>query len=263
MIVYLDLIFFMNFIYDFLLLITVSSVLKRKRKIIYHFISAFVGALSVFLLFLNINNIILFLLKILISIIMCLVSFNYISLKYTLNNLLYLYMSSTILAGFLYLLNVEFSYDHLGIIFIFKGLSINAIILIIIAPISLLYYCACSKKLSLTYKLYYRIEIVFDEEVIKCLALFDSGNSLKDPITKKSIIIVNKKKLLKVYNIRDPIYVPYQTINNNTLMECFKPDYIIINNQKTTNYLVGSIKYKFKDGVDALLNVKLMEDGYV
>ena len=33
--------------------------------------------------------------------------------KYTINNLIYLYMTSIILGGFLYLLNVEFSYKHI------------------------------------------------------------------------------------------------------------------------------------------------------
>ena len=46
MIVYLDLIFFMNFFYDLLLLMTVSVVLKRNRKVVYHIISAVFGASS-------------------------------------------------------------------------------------------------------------------------------------------------------------------------------------------------------------------------
>ena len=60
MIIYLDLIFFINFAYDFLLLLTVAMTLKRKVKIIRIIIASLIGAFSIFLLFLNINEIIAF-----------------------------------------------------------------------------------------------------------------------------------------------------------------------------------------------------------
>ena len=189
--IYVDLIFFINFFYDFLLLLTIDIVLKRKRHIKWHLLSAFFGAMSIFLLFLKINNILLFLLKILTSVVMSLISFRFISLKYTINNLAYLYMTSVILAGFLYFLNLQFSLEHKGLIFFFDGVSINYVALIIIAPIILLWYIKSSKKLKNTYNLYYPLEVYFYDKCIKCLALFDSGNRLKDPVSKKAVIIID------------------------------------------------------------------------
>ena len=261
--VYVDLIFFINFFYDFLLLLTVDIVLKRKRHIKWHLLSAFFGALSIFLLFLKINNTILLLLKILTSIIMSLVSFKFISLKYTLNNLAYLYMTSVILAGFLYYLSLQFSLEHSGLIFFFDGMSINYVVLIIIAPIILYWYINSSKKMKNTYNLYYPLEVHFQNRSIKCLSLFDSGNRLKDPVSKKAVIIVDSKFLKDIYHLYNPIYVKYQTISDEGLMKCFKPSYIVINNKKIYNYLIGESKTKLKDGVGAILNIKLMEDNYV
>ena len=146
MTIYLDLIFFLNFFYDFLLLLTVSLILKRKRRITWHLLSALIGTLSIFLLFIKINTIILFILKVIISIIMCLISFKYVSITYTLNNLAYLYMCSIILAGFLYFLNIQMSFDHQGLIFIFKGISPNYVLLLIISPIILTFYYISTKK---------------------------------------------------------------------------------------------------------------------
>ena len=83
MTVYIDLVSIINFIYDFLILLTVSFTLKRNRKIYYYILSSLIGVLSIFLLFLKINNIVLFLLKILISVIMVIVAFGYKSIKYT------------------------------------------------------------------------------------------------------------------------------------------------------------------------------------
>ena len=263
MTIYVDLIFFINFAYDFLLLLTVSIILKRRRKLRYYTLAAIFGALSIFLLFININNILLFLLKVLVSIIMCLIAFGFVSSNYLVNNLIYLYMTSTILAGFLYFLSNELSYKHEGLIFFFKGLSVNYVLLLIIAPIILGVYIYTSKKMKSTYNQYYHIEIVFDDIHIKALSLLDTGNHLIDPITKKGVIIVNKKVLKDVYNIRSPVFVIYKTIREEGLMRCFKPSYILLNNKKIYNYLIGESLTKFADGVDCLLNVKLMEDNYV
>ena len=263
MIIYLDLIFFINFAYDFLLLLPVAMTLKRKVKIIRIIIASLIGAFSIFLLFLNINEIIAFIFKILISIIMCFISFKYISIKYTLYNIFYLYMSSFILGGFLYFLNNELSYYHVGIVFVNKNISVNYIALLIIGPIILYFYYKSNKKLKNTYSDYYKIKIVFDNIEISCISFYDNGNNLVDPITKKGVIIINSNLLKKIYNIRNPVYVPFKTIEGTSLLKCFKPSYIILNNHKIYNYLIGESKIKLKDGIDCILNKKLKEDNYV
>ncbi|MBE6148063.1 MAG: hypothetical protein E7167_00925 [Firmicutes bacterium] len=263
MTIYVDLIFFINFAYDFLLLLTVGIVLKRKVRIYRHLLSALIGGISIFLLFLPWNSFLLFIIKIITSLVMCLISFKFISVTYTFNNLCYLYMCSIILAGFLYFLDLELSYAHEGLIFFFNGVSINYILLLILAPIVLYYYVYSSKKLKNTYNFYYHLDIYFDKLHIKCLALFDNGNSLKDLVTGKAVIIVNKKLLKGISHIRDPVYIPYNTIAGTGLMKCYKPSYIVLNNQKIYDYLIGESKYKFSDGVECILNVKLMEDKYV
>lgn len=253
MIVYLDLIFFMNFFYDFLLLLSVSIILKRNVKIWRHLISSLIGGLSIFLLFININDTILFLLKIIVSIIMVLISFKYVSFRYTLNNILYLYMVSTILAGFLYLLNSTFSLDHKGIIFFTNGYSINYICLLIISPIILYFYIKLTKNLKDKYNNYYKITIAFDEN-IESVAFFDNGNNLKDPISLKPVIIVSNNLFKKLHHNKNPVYVKYQTIGEDGLMECYKPKFVIINNKKIYNCLIGKSNKNFADGVGVLLN---------
>lgn len=261
--IYIDLVFLLNLSYDFLLLLTVNNVLKRKTSLKRLLFSSIMGALSVFFIFLRLNNILFFIIKILLSIIMCIIAFKYISIKYTINNIFYLYLVSIILAGFLYFLDINFSKDHYGLIFIFKGISTNYILLILIAPVILLWYIKLTKKLKNTYNNYYHIKIYFDSYCISGLSFYDNGNTLKDPVTKKAILIVNSNLLKGIYNIRSPIYVPYKTISENALMRCYKPSYIILNNHKIYNYLIGETDRKFNDGVICLLNNKLMEDNYV
>ena len=252
MTVYIDLVCIINFIYDFLILLTVSFTLKRNRKIYYYILSSLIGVLSIFLLFLKINNVILFLLKILISIIMVIVAFGYKSIKYTISNIIYFYMTSIILAGFLYLIKGNSS-----------NFNLNYIVLLIIRPKILFIYYKSNKKLKNTYNYYYKIKIVFDNIEYNLVSFYDNGNNLKDPISRKSIIIVGNNRLEKIYNIRSPVYVPVITVKGTHLMKCFKPSYIILNDKKIYNYLIGESSIKFSDGVECLLNKSLKEDGYV
>lgn len=252
MTVYIDLVSIINFIYDFLILLTVSFTLKRNRKIYYYILSSLIGVLSIFLLFLKINNIVLFLLKILISVIMVIVAFGYKSIKYTISNIIYFYMTSIVLAGFLCLIKGNSS-----------NFNLNYIVLLIIGPIILFIYYKSNKKLKNTYSDYYKIKIVFDNIEYNLVSFYDNGNNLKDPISRKSIIIVGNSRLEKIYNIRSPVYVPVITVKGTHLMKCFKPSYIILNDKKIYNYLIGESSIKFSDGVECLLNKSLKEDGYV
>ena len=70
------------------------------RQAIYLILGAFVGSISLISLFLPINGIGLLIFKLILGLILCLVSFGYKNIKYTLYNLVYLYMTSIILGEF-------------------------------------------------------------------------------------------------------------------------------------------------------------------
>ncbi len=256
--IYLDILFLINYIYDLLLLMTVKIALKRVTKIKYLLLASLIGASSVFLLLLNINNTILFFLKITTSVIMTILSFGYKNIKYTTYNLIYLYMTSVILAGFLYYLNIEFSYKSEGLIFYFDTFSINYLLIILIGPLILYLYVYQTKKLKQKQNLSYVVKVVTkDNKNLLLDGYIDSGNKLKDPITNKYIIIVDKK----IYRNKNPIYVPFKGINKSGLLECFTLKYIEINNKKFNNYLLGVSEEKINlEGSNCILNYKLMED---
>ncbi len=260
--IYLDLVFLLNFAYDLLLLMTIDITLKRHMHLKRLVLASLLGALSLIILFLPFNKVILFILKILVSILMVLIAFKYKNIKYTFTNLLYLYMCSVILGGFLYLLDIEFSYKKDGLIFYFDGLSINYILLLIIAPVILGLYIYEHIKYKVTYNFNCKLEIVFTNgKTLFCNGFIDSGNKLKDPITKKYVIIMSKKLLSSYINIRSPMYVPYKSLNKYGLLECFKIKYLKVNNSIYTNYLVGISNDEFNlNGADVLLNYNLLED---
>ena len=246
--VYLDLIFFMNFFYDYSLLLTLSFILKRKVDHKRLFLASLLGSLSILIMIFNKTDVLI--ISIIISLLMVIISFKYISYRYTLNNIVYLYMLSIILAGFLYYLRTNFSH-------------VNTVLMIIISPVILYLEYYMHKNSKDKYNDYYQLEIVFGKETIKLMAFFDNGNDLTDPIFHMPVIIIEEKYLKKISRIRSPVLVPYHTINATSIMKCYKPSYMLLNNKKIVNYLVGGTCLHFKDGVGGLLNNHLRKDNYV
>ena len=253
---YLDLIFFLNFSFDFILLYTVKKILRRNTKIKRLVLAAFIGALSIFLLFLKTNNFILFLFKIFISIIMIIISFSYKDIHYTFKNLIYLYIVSIVLGGSLYFLNCSFSYKNEGIIFYHNGLSINVIVLFMISPFILYTYIKESKSLKTKYNQLYELKITLkNKKDIHLTAFLDTGNTLKDPFLKRPIIITNKIDIKGNY-----ILVPFYTILNESYLKCYEIEKAYIKGiGEVKNVLLGiSPKPIVMEGVDCIIGPNIL-----
>lgn len=252
--IYIDLIMILNFFFDFILLLTVTIILKRNVTIKRIIFGSFIGGLSMLFLFFDFTTLSLFIFKIFISILMVLISFGYYNLKYTFKNLLYLYSTSMILGGFLYFLNISFSYKQKGLIFYNNGLSINFIFLIIFSPIILYLYIKQGIWLKYNYNNYYNVIIIVDNKEIKCNGFLDTGNNLTDPITKKPVILIDIDIDTNYY------FIPYSGVSKG-LIKCFKADKVIINEKTYEKVIIGVLKNKIKiDGIDCLLNKKLLEE---
>ena len=170
--IYLDLLLFLNFFLDFILLLCVSLILKRNAKLKRLLLASLIGALSIFSLFYPFNSFTLFLLKAVISIFMVLISFGFKDIKYTINNIIYLYLVSIILGGALYLINDSLAYKNTGLIFYHNGFSINLVLVFILSPIILFIYVKKQRKLKEEYVKKYEVKITFLNGKTKLLTVF-------------------------------------------------------------------------------------------
>ena len=253
--IYLDLVMIINFFFDFLLLISVSILLKRHaeiRKIMY---ASFIGGLSILFLFIKINSLELFFFKIVISIIMILIAFGYRDIKYTITNLVYLYVVSIFLGGGLYFLNVQFSYKQDGIVFYHNGLSINFFLIIFLTPIILYLYIKQGKKLRNNYSNYYNVRIYLNDLYLDAIGYMDTGNNLVDCTTNKPVIFIDKRKIL--FDIKEFMLVPLVTASGSDMVKCIKTKKVLVNNKEFDNILLGIIDNINLDGIDIILNNKL------
>ena len=256
--IYLDLVFFLNFGFDLLLLLTLKIVLKKKTSFFRILLAAFIGALSIFFLFIPLNSFTLFIFKIFISLIMVRVSYRFDGIKLYFIDLLYLYFISIVLGGFLYYLNLEFSYKNTGLIFFHNDFSINFILLFILSPIVLYFYIKQNNYVKKKIITNYTVSFTYNRKKYTYNGYLDTGNRLYDPYKHRPVILLYDPnfKLMKSTKV---IYVPYQTLEHNGLIKCFILKNVFIdNNIELNEVLIGLSSDSFKiDGVDIILHSDL------
>lgn len=255
--IYLDLVLILNFFLDFILLIAMGIILKRKINIYLITISSFIGSLSILILFFKINSLMLFIIKLLLSLIMIIIAYPKKSLKYFLNNFLVFYIVSLFLGGVLYMININLAYKNTGLIFFHNGLSINFVLLLFLAPIIVFLYVKEQKMIKNKYNNYYKTVININNKQVTGMGYIDSGNNLT--FKGQPVILVDKRKVIFLkegYRI-----IPYKVVNQILMLKIYKCDNVLINNKKFKNIYLGLSEDGFNiDGVDILLNNKLMEE---
>lgn len=262
--IYLDIVFILNFLLDFILLMGVAYILRRNVSIRRIVLGSIFGSMSLIVLFFGISDQLLFVIKIIISIIMVLITFNYRDIRYTFKNIIYLYILSIMLGGSLYLLNIQFSYKHIGFIFYNRGPLVSYSFILITGSFIYYLYIKQLKKLKLDYSNYQEVIIIFNDNIINCTGYVDSGNNLRDPTTSYLVILIDKNKIKFDVNNTKVLLVPFNTASGSGVLKCIKPTKIFINNKLVKdNYLVGILEHDIGiDGVDVLLNNNIMEDIY-
>lgn len=246
MTIYIDLVILLNYFFDSLILLTVNTTLKRNISLKKILFVSLLGELSL-LGFLLSNKYLLILLKLEISLILNILTFKYKDIFYTVTNVLYFYMVSIILGGFIYYLKLN---------------NLSYFFILLLVPLILYLYIKQNLNMKTTINKTYPLTIYFpNKRKLSLTGLVDTGNKLRDPVTKKWVVLVNKKLLQGVIRIRTPIYVPYHSLNNKGLVECIKPKKLVIEGKEYTNFLIGLMDSKVMiNSSDCILNLEILEE---
>ena len=246
MTIYIDLVILLNYFFDSLILLTVNITLKRNISLKKILFVSLLGELSL-LGFLLYNKYLLILLKLEISLILNILTFKYKDIFYTVTNVLYFYMVSIILGGFIYYLKLN---------------NLSYFFILLLVPLILYLYIKQNLNMKTTINKTYPLTIYFpNKRKLSLTGFVDTGNKLRDPVTKKWVVLVNKKLLQGVIRIRTPIYVPYHSLNNKGLVECIKPEKLVIEGKEYTNFLIGLMDSKVMiNSSDCILNLEILEE---
>jgi len=286
MVIYIEQVLIDNFIINFLILLSLSKILKVKLKKYRLVISSLLGSIVALILPLfNFSFILNSLVKILLSLIMVILVKKFTKFKeYFLYHLTFLLLTFVFGGACLFILTM-FDKNFNTSNFSTYSLPLGAIVLII-----LFIYIVIKNIFKNFYtrqkinNFIYKIIIENNNEKDEILAFLDSGNTLEDSLTKKPITIVNfnsLKNVLKDISITDIILNKETKLNKsfknvhieNTqsigkstnkilVMEVEKLEiYSDKNVNIINNAIIGlTLKNFINDlGYNALLNIKLME----
>lgn len=254
--IYLDYVFIINFLFDFILLLGISIVLKRNASKLKLFIGSFMGGLSGFVILLNISSTIFFVLKLLLGLLIVIITFSYKNIKYTTNNFIYLIILSILLGGSLYLLNIEVFKTVLGNSITNNKLYI--ILLLITGFITIIFYSKYILKTKRITKNKYKTTIYINNKELKLMGYLDTGNNLM--YKKRPVLILNKNIKIDINN-KKIFYIPFSTLNSKGLMKCIKINKIKIEKETFNNVYIAlsNDKFQLKD-TDIILNINLWEE---
>lgn len=238
--IYIDEMLLLNFIIDYVILNTLTFLLKKNVKRRRIFLSCLVGEISILYLFISFNTLFLLLFKFILGLIMIIILYGYTDIKNFIKEIVYFYILCFFLGGSLYYFKIE------------NLIKYQYILLLIPIIMNIYKYFEYNLRSVLTTR--YKVTIYLNNGKILYLNGFlDTGNSLIDPYHGNKIIIINKKVDENYF------FVPYNTINNTSLLKCFNPKRVYIEGiGQRDDITVGITNKKFK-GYNCLLNYKLME----
>lgn len=190
----------MNYIILFATLVIVKN--KCKHQQIRLLLSSIIGSIYAVIVYLNIlsiySNIFA---KVVLSVVMVYIAFGAKTIKQLFKQLLIFYLVSFIFGGCTFALiyfikpeNVQIKNGVFVGTYPIKVALIAGVVAFIVTQIA---FKINKSKLN-SKNTFFSIEILFEDKTLKVNALLDSGNMLKDPISKLPVIIVEKEELKKI-----------------------------------------------------------------
>ena len=283
MTVYLDIVLIENVLMNYIILFATGFIQKIEMKQIRLIISSIFGGIYALVSYLNIIPIYSnFFMKILLSIIMIYVAFNIQNIKKLLKTILLFYLSSFVMGGcalaLLYIINPENISFKNGVLigtYPMKVTLIAGVVGFLIIQISFQINKRQMKKKDMICDL----EISINKKKIKLKSYVDTGNMLKEPLTKEPVIIVEKEKLNNIINVNiEEILggddkkiekikfriIPFKTIGKeNGILIGIKPDFVKIifedNEKYVENVIIGMYDKKIGKEYQALIGLELLE----
>lgn len=297
MTIYLDIVLIENLVMNYIILFATGYILKTKIKHIRLIISALLGGIYSILVYTQIlaaySNIIM---KLILSIVMVYIAYNPKNIKLLSKQIIIFYLTSFVFGGtafaLLYFIRPQDILMKNGVFIGTYPLKIALLGGTVGFTITVIAFKIVKYRISKN-DMFCEIEIFFGENSVKAKAMLDTGNMLKDPITRMPVIVVEKDLLYEIipYKILDNLEqiiggdIPnefYEEINveyiskfrvipftslgrQNGLLLGFKASkvitYIDSNEEELKNVIIGIYDKKLskKDKYNALLGLEILE----
>lgn len=220
--VYVDIIFFQNFVVDIFLLIVASKVLRRKISSYRIIFSGILGGLYTFVMIfpvLNFFSSIPF--QIFFVYIMIEISFRESNVSFKIKGVIVYLIGAFILSGLCVALSMNKYYVNVSGGFKMTDYSVKYLILSIM--IVYIIYSRTSSYLrerAIITNFIYDIEFFKDNGKYAIRGFLDTGNELREPITNLPCIIV-EENFIEIKSDKNLYYIPYKAIGHTGKLKGF------------------------------------------
>lgn len=255
MTIYLDIVLLENILLNYIIILSTAIISKEKINFIRIILSSIIG--GVFAIITYVAELLILegmLVKIIISIIMVKIAFKGLKIKRFMKILVFFYLVSFTFGGIAFMLlffinpkNIIINENRLVGIYPLKiTILAGGVGFIVISVVAQIIKTKMNKN-----NMIYDLEIFYEGKFKKIKTMLDTGNLLKEPISKADVIIVEKESLKEILNREllenvssiikgkwleaENIHsyklkiIPFSSLgNDNGLLIGFKPDYIKI-----------------------------------
>lgn len=227
-VIYVDVLFIVNFFITFLLLLVTEKLSKREEKMLRKILASFAGgAYSLVILFDELSFAVSVIGKLAAACVIVFIAFRLRGIKCFIKEVLIFFFVNFVFLGIVIGLWMIFKPEGIVINNSTVYFDISARVLLISAFLAYL-ITACIIKIynnKIAKNELYRLTVYYRGNEVKLFAFADSGNNLKEPFSDYPVIVADKNLFEKAECNR---VIPIKTVAGEGMLYAFKPDLVKI-----------------------------------
>ncbi len=266
MVVYIDVLIFLNAVVDYFILLLASFFAERKIKEWRLMLSSFLSALGSLYIFAPKTNMFFdFLFKALFSLIITLTAFGYKKLRIFLKAYFCFFGVSLLYCGLAVLLWTVFTPNKMVIknSVVYFNISLTQMLIFTVAGYIIIRIIRFFVTKSAPHSKRAELSLNNNNTCVNISALVDSGNSLKDIYQNRKIIITDNKTATELFgNLEEklPLLLPCKTISGSSFVKAYSLKKATVNNTPIYNVLVAVCNIQFNDDYRAIVSPDILEE---
>lgn len=277
MIIYWDVLFLINFFIDYMVIYVTAKITGNYTSLLRIAVAAIIGAIIGVFAF---EKIFFGVYGVFISFLMLYIAFSFFDIK----SALIFFMVIFILGGISFFINNIFNkIVWIGAVAYTENSLLLSLLFCILCVVSILLFFRLFKRLLIKKNMIKKINIGFEGKNVDLYALMDTGNLLLDPVTGYPVVLAFFEKIkgilpepLKLFmesengllTTMDRKYknkiclIPYKTAGDESILKGFRPDYVILKDNKERvikNVIVAVVfkKMSADNEFEAVLNPQI------
>lgn len=229
MVIYVDVLIFINTIINYCILSLVHEFLKHTTSQLRLTIAAITGALSTLVIFIPIDSLILqYTIKLTVNMLMCRVAFCYSKLSYYIKQIIYTFIISVIFGGIMVLIYQTAKPANMAIINDYVYFQIEPVTLILLSIVIYIVIYAIQRTINKgNIKTLVNLDIQIKDTIYNCIGKIDTGCTVVEPFSGSPVIII-ENSIVNPSKVSTNRLVPYKALGNSGILSAIKADKVYI-----------------------------------